>query len=240
MGLSLRSIFALRLLLLFGVACLGQLVAGCSSVNEDTPDHLDFALPTTTWTVSPDDPRWHASPAPGTMPSFVCAGPEALATDCCAEPWDCQRYPLTCNPATNFCALTFAVQVGQTVDLGAEIAAVTEIQSGVFSKVTLLSLTATVEMSSGLPIRSAGLFIGPAGLADSSDPAAMLLVPIGLAPEPQPVTPAPAARDAFSSLARNYQRPFCLLLSTQVVIPDRVQAEGALHVTLEGQLRAYY
>jgi hypothetical protein len=236
MGLPLRSIVLVPLALL----SLGQLLAGCGSLDEDTPDHLDFALPSMGWTVSPADPQWRASPKPGSIPTFVCAGPQSLLTDCCASPWDCQRYPLACDPTTNFCALTFDVQVGATVNLAGAIKENSEVQGRVFSRVALLSLTATVEIDDDLPIGAAGLFIGPDGLVLPSDPEATFFAPIALVPEAQAVVPSPAAQDMFSSLARDIQRPFTLLLSAHVVFRDDGEAEGRMLASLDGQLRAFY
>lgn len=231
MGLPLRSILV--------VLGLGQLLAGCSSLGEDTPDHLDFALPSVLWTVSPTDPQWRV-PAQPRKDNFVCAGPQALSTDCCAPPWDCQRYPSACAPDTNYCAPTFDVQVGQTVDVRQQLAPATELEAGVFARVVLLGLTATMDLSAGLPIRSAALFVGPQGLAESSEPAAVFFAPITLTSDPQPVEPTSAGRDAFSGFARDYQSPFTLLLSTHVVVPDDFQGAGRVQVTLQGQLRAFY
>jgi len=225
---------------LFNVLCLGLVVAGCSSLDEDTPDHLDFALPSIVWTVSTDDPQWHVSPSVSSIPRFVCAGPRALATDCCAPPWDCQRYPLACDPTDNFCALTFEVQLAHSVDLVDDVDAVAEIQGRVVSRVIPIGLMARVELDDGLPVRSASLFVGPAGLADSSDSAASLLAPIDVATGVQALVFEQDAQDAFSNLARDYRTPFSLLLTAHVVVPDGFQSSGDLQVTLDGLLRAYY
>ncbi len=223
---------------LIALLCFGQAGAACTSMDESTPDHVDLALPRTSWTVSTYDPQWRASPPTGAIPRFVCSGPQALGADCCAPPWDCQRYPLACDPTVNLCALTFDVQLAQTVTLEAEVSSIAEIPGRVFSKVELLALEASVAITESLPVRSLALFIGPVGMADSSP--ATLLAPIGTGAEPQPLSPGLEARDVLSDLARNYATPFTLLLVAHAVVPDRLNAEGELQVTLDGKLRAYY
>jgi hypothetical protein len=233
MFLGASSRFNVIMLLL-----LGPMAAACSSLDEDTPDHVDLALPPTPWTLSTYDSQWRASPAAGTIPRFVCAGPQALATDCCAPPWDCQRYPLACDPTLNLCALTFDVQMAETVDMGAQVDAVPEVQGRVFSRVDLLELEASVEITDDLPVRSLELFIGPAGMADSS--AATSLAPVGMERGLQRLSPGIEAQDALSALARSYATPFALLLKAHAVVPGDFDSEGELRVTLDGRLRAYY
>jgi hypothetical protein len=220
--------------------CLCPTAAACSSMDEDTPDHVDLALPHTAWTLSTYDSQWRASPPAATIPKFVCAGPQALATDCCAPPWDCQRYPLACDPTLNLCALTFEVQVGEDVELGEQVAAISEGQGRVFSKVDLVELLASVEVTGDLPVRSLALFIGPLGLADSADPAATSFASVGTEPGPQVLSPGIAARNALSVLARNYVTPFTLLLVAHAIVPEGFNSEGGLRATLDGKLRAYY
>jgi hypothetical protein len=233
LGASVRAMFA--------VLCLGHLVAGCSWWDEDTSDHVDFALPSITFTVSPSDPQWRKWPSPNTpVPGFVCSGPEALSTDCCAPPYDCQRYPFACDPTTHFCALTFAMESAQTVDLVEKSSAVAAVRGHVFSRVELLSLSTLVDLSPELPIRSASLYVGPGGLAASTDPAATFFASVILFPEAQPVVPDLAGQQAFSNLARDYEAPFSVLLSAHVVIPNDDSPKGTFSATLSGQARAYY
>jgi hypothetical protein len=233
LGASLRFNFIVLL-------CLAPLAGACSSMDEDTPDHVDLILPRTDWTFSTFDSQWRASPPAGSIPKFVCAGPQALDTDCCARPWDCQRYPLACDPTLNLCTLTFEVQVAGTVDLREPVAAIPEGQRRVFSKVEVIDLVASVEITADLPVRSLALFIGPPGLADSSDPTATMLTPLGMGPGPQTLSPGIAARNALSVLARNYVTPFTVLLTAHAIVPDGFGSEGGLSASLDGKLRAYY
>jgi hypothetical protein len=220
---------------------LGQLVVGCSSWDEDTPDHLDFALPTVAWVVSADHPQWRRSPGSDVAtPAFVCSGPQALATDCCAPPFDCQKYPFACDPNSNFCALTFDVEVAQLVDLVAQVPAVAAVRGRVFAKVELLSLSTKVTKPDGFPVRSAALFIGPEDLATSSNASAALLIPVPLVSGRQAAAPDASALQAFSRFGSDYENPFSLLLSLHVVVPNKTTPAGDFSLTLDGQARAYY
>jgi hypothetical protein len=227
-GVPLRSILV--------VLCLGQLAA-CTSFDEDTPDHVDFALPSVAWSISAGDPQWRASPPPGAIPSFVCGGPQASSTDCCAASLSCQKYPLACDSTTGFCALTFDVELAQTVDL--VDTTVTAVRGLVFSRVELQGLASTVA-SHDMPIRSASVYVGPKDLASSSDPAATFLAHVVLAPGEHPVTIDEPARSDLLSLVRDYQTPFALLLAVHVVAPAGFDSQAAFETTLKGSFRAFY
>jgi hypothetical protein len=233
LGVCLRDLFV--------VLCLGHLVAACSSFDEDTPDHLDFALPSVEWTIPSNDPRWRRPPPKNVpFPGFVCSGPEALSTDCCAPPFDCQKYPVACDPTSLFCALTFDLETTAAVRLVDGAPAVASVRGRVFSRVELLTLTSTVSIPEDLPIREATLHIGPKDVAVRSDPAATFFALVSLAPGERLVTPDTTARDAFSTLARDYEQPFSLLLSTHFVVSDDDYSPRGFSVSLKGQARAYY
>jgi hypothetical protein len=226
------------------VSCLGQVLAGCGAWEENTPDHLDFALPTFNFTVSSSSQQWRMAP-PGGIPNKVCAGPLALATDCCSSPLasppiDCQQYPVACNPDDNYCALIFDMEDSRDVDLIAEVPDIAAAQGRVFSCVSLLSLTTTVTDIGELPIRSASLYIGPEDSGSSSSPGTALLSPISLMAGPNVVVPEADAQQAFSNFARNYQAPFSLLLSAYLVITGSASPTGAGNFTVTGKARAYY
>jgi len=228
---------------MFLVLCVGQLWAGCNSLDEDTPDRLDFALPTVSWTISTDDPQWRASPPrDAATPGFVCAGPEVLpGADCCAPPLDCQEYPFACDPNSNFCALTFDVDLAETVLLAEQVQALAAARGRAFARVELLALATNVDKPDGLPIRAASLFIGPEDLATSSDPSAVLLASVALVKGSFAAPLEGAGARAFAGFAQEYQTPFSLLLSAHVVVPNgAVVPSGMVQVTATGQARGYY
>jgi len=222
------------------LVCVGHVMAGCSSWDEDTPDHLDFDLPKITWTVDQDDSQWRSQPPPDVaIPNYVCAGPLAVSTDCCTPPYDCQRYPMACDPVSKLCALTFDVQIVESVDLSAQ-KAVAAVRDRVFARVELLSLKTEAKPAQGLPIRSATLVLGPQDMTEASDPAATALGSVVLDAEPHAVVLTQAAQQAFSSFASTPQMPFSLLLFTHVVVANGATPQGELELTLNGRARAYY
>src|SRR5436853_37517 len=97
--------FSRRLSLVAVVVLLG----GCGLLGAlDKLKGVTFMLPTQTFTVSTDDPNWHAPPASG-VPALPC-GPGQPVADCCmappgAPPVDCIRTPLVCE--AEHCALKF-------------------------------------------------------------------------------------------------------------------------------------
>lgn len=233
---------ARAMVVVMGLVGLPQLMAGCSPWDENTPDHVDFDLANVTWTVTPDDAQWRELPGSDVkVPNFVCAGPVAIASDCCAGDYDCQRYPMACDPRSNFCALTFDVQMVRSVVLSVSVPEVAAVRDRVFADVQWLSLTTTATLSQELPVRSATLFVGPADLVDAADASATTVADVDLdSPRAETVVPAPAAQQAFSALARAPQTPFSFLLSSHVVVPAGTNPQGSLFVTLAGRFRAWY
>ena len=235
-------LFATPLRAMLVVFCLGHVLSGCG--GEDTPDHLDFTLPTFKFTVSSASQQWRTAP-PGGIPNKVCAGPEAVSTDCCSSafadpPIDCQQYPVACNPDDNYCALVFDVEDSVDADLATDVSEIAAVQGRVFASVSLLSLTTTVSGLGQLPIRSANLYVAPGDSESASSPGAALLSPISLTSGPNIVVPDSAAQQAFSNFARNYQARFSLVLSAHFVIPGSTDPTGSVAFTVNGKARAYY
>jgi hypothetical protein len=225
--------------------CLGQAFSGCA---QNTPDHLDFALRPLTFVVSSDNPQWRPAP-PGGVPDMVCAGPQALSTDCCAPPdplppVDCEKHPLICDPWDNLCKLAFDVESRVDVNLSTEVVAVANIDGWMFSKVSLTEATTSVEGLSLLledSIRGVELYIGPKGLTGATSPDARMLGEVYLSKEPTPLLLSQEAQDAFSSFARAYRTPFTILLSAHLVLPgDSSTTTATATVTLASKARAYF
>jgi hypothetical protein len=223
------------------VFCLGQCVAGCGRLGEETPDHLDFALPKSlSFTV-----RSNQQPLPPTgIPNVVCAGPEALIADCCSPPApapsvDCQIYPLGCDPVDNFCAMIFDVE--QSVDVRLmDVQEIAAVQGRIFSSVSLISLTTEISDAYELPIRSASLFVAPVDASGTASPGALFLASVSLKPGENPIVLDAAGQQAFSSFATDYETPFSIVLSAQLVIKGDTFPSGSVGVTVTGQAEALY
>jgi hypothetical protein len=229
-------------------AGIGQLCGGC---GQNTPEDLDFTLRPLSFEVSNASAQWRQAPA-NLVPNLVCAGPQALVSDCCSPPApaaavDCQQYPVACDPASNFCALTFDVEQAQEVNLVAGVPAIAAVDGRVFTRVFLTWLgsvatgldTSATDLDE-LPIRSANLYIGPAGMGSSSNPAARLLAPVSLVPGESPLPLGAGAQEAFSSFARDYRAPFSLLLSTHLVIPSGVSPAVKVTFRIDARAEAWY
>ena len=226
------------------LSCLGQSLAGCGTWEENTSDHLDFALPTFTFTVSSESQQWRKAP-PVEIPNKVCAGPEAIATDCCspplaAQPIDCQQYPVACDPSDNYCALIFDMEDSVDVDLAVEVPDIAAVQGRIFASVALLSLATKVNDIGELPIRSANLYVAPEDTGSTSSPGAALLLPIDLVPGPNVAVPDAAAQHAFSTFASDYQARFSLLLSAHLVVAGNAAPTGSVTFDVTVKARAYY
>jgi hypothetical protein len=223
------------------VVCLGQLLAGC---GQNTSDRLDFALPTLDFEFSSESTQWRQAP-PTAVPNMVCAGPQALATDCCSPPAilsavDCQQYPIACDPLSNFCALTFDMEVTKKVDLVADGTEVGAVDGRVFTRVSLLTLSTSVGDTDDLPIRGANLYIGPGDAGSSSSPAATLLAPVSLTLGTTLVAPSAEAQQAFSGLARDYRTPFSLWLAGHFVISNGSAPAGTVTFSVKARAEAVY
>jgi len=227
------------------VACFGQVCAGC---GQDNPDDFDFALRSLNFEVSNASPQWRQAPV-SIVPNMVCAGPLALVTDCCsppppAAPFDCQQYPVACDPVDNFCALTFDVEQEIRVNLVADVPELAAADGRVFSAVWLTSLGATVKGLDDLPmrsaIRSARLYVGPAGMGSSSNPAATLLAQVSLTEGTSQLSLGDDAQQAFSAFGRDYRAPFSFLLSTHLVIPNGTSPDAKVTFVIEARAEAWY
>jgi hypothetical protein len=214
-------------------------LAGC---RDDSLERLDFDLPRMRFSLT--DSSLRASP-PGDLPNLVCAGPLALVTDCCTPPApavaiDCQQYPVTCDPQVKLCALTFDVERVRDMNLVADVAAVAAVDGRVFSSVSLVGLSTTVELSGSLPIRSASLYLGPKGFGTSSSPAARFVVPVPIVAGTDSIVPSREAQQAFSDFACDYRTPFSWLLAAHVVILPGPRPSGSAIFNVAARARAEY
>jgi hypothetical protein len=225
------------------LSCLGQLLVGCSAWDEDTPDRVEFALPTLKFYL-PSSPL--PTLPPEGIPNMVCFGPTALSTDCCnpPEPFypvDCQQHPLACNPSDNFCAMIFDRIESTSVDLS-EIPEIVAAHGRVFSSVSLVSLTAEVSVHNPL-IRSADLYIGPANAQSPLSPDVSWLAAVSLARDNQVLVPDLAGQQAFSVFAKDYLSQFHFFLEGHFVItnkPSDPKGSVTIDVTMKGKAVGYY
>jgi hypothetical protein len=219
--------------------CLG-LLAACSAWDEDTPDRVEFALPSYEFSFTDESPEWRQPPPEG-FPDMVCAGSTALSKDCCNPPYpnpsvDCQVHPLACNPEDNRCALVFDIVRSRTVDLVGDVPEMAAAQGRIFSSVTLVRLD--IEVKSLLSVRSADLAIAPDDDSRPS-PGATRLAQIPLATGTFQLAAETAGGQAFAALARD--RRFTWLVSAHVVLPQKdSDVQGQFLVVVGGKAVALY
>ncbi len=223
------------------LSCAGQVLAGCGLGQNEPPDQLSFALPVKTLALPSQQQAFPSVE----VPNMVCAGPEAVGSDCCMPPTatvpiDCRTYPVACNPADNMCALIFDMNTHAEVNLTEVVQAAGAVQGRVFARVLLSRLTTEVTGAEQLPVLSADLYLGPAGSPSPSSPGVALLGQVALAPGNNQVALDAAAEDAFSGFARDYGTAFDLILSAHFVFESKPPRTGALTVEVSGQATAYY
>ncbi len=219
-------------------------VAACGAWDEDTPEHLDFALPTIRFQASSTDPGWPRQPTDASqIPRFPCAGPLALPmADCCAPPYDCAKHPFVCDGSTSYCALTFDVQLSQAVMADGR-AGIDAFAGRALARVDLVAANADLAIA-GTGIRSADLYVGPDGLTTPSDPGAVLFSRLPVAQSADlALAVEQSGQDAFASFAQAYDTPFSVLLSVHVVLPsgplaDPSPAAQAASLSLELDIAA--
>jgi hypothetical protein len=233
--LLLRSAGAITLL-----GLLGQMWAGCGSLEEDTPDRLEFTLPSATIVLSSASPQWRTPPS-GSPMGVVCAGPLAATADCCSAVGgvDCARYPFVCDSVDNLCTLTFEIASGADVLLE-PVAAVSAVRGRIFSRVDLDSLTITVTGAGSLPLRAASLYVGPQDSAGTDAPDVALLARFDPWLASSAPSPESSGLQAFSRFARDYQTPFSFLVSASVAVKAFVPASSLETFVLEGHATAFY
>lgn len=224
------------------LACLAsQLMVGCGGLEENTPDRLEFDLPTKQIVLAKTNPDWRELPDPW-VSGVICAGALATTLDCCSTAGqtavDCNRTPLVCDAVDSTCTMVFDLAAGVDVALGAEVPSITAVQGRVFSSVVLGSLTTVTENVGNLPLRSVKLYIGPKGSLSPNRPDVCVLSDLDPKSGQSTQAPKESARQAFSSFARSYESPFSLFVSAQVAL--KAPASGAVRFTIGGRATAYY
>lgn len=215
---------------------------GCGLLDLPSFGDIVFQLPKRSYTMSTDDPRWKQPPPQG-VPDLTC-GPGGLVADCCrppapAGPIDCGVYPLACLEGEQVCALKFAYEQVQMIDLG-QVPALKQFQGRVLSEMALTRIEVAVDNQLNLAVPPMDLFIGAAELT-SSDGAHYLATIPTTAPgqHTHEVELTPEAQQVFSEFARDFQTPFNFIVSaTMVVRGNTPTPQGMLKITVGGQVSA--
>jgi hypothetical protein len=194
------------------------LLGGCHLLDAlDQLKSISFKLPAQMYTVSTSDSRWHNLPAGTMIPPFPCGG--GTTVTCCEAPIDCKQVPLVCE--NEQCALKFTFEDAQKIDL-ASVGELGAYKGKVFSDVLLKELNLGVDSMLNVSTPPIDLYVAPANVTTASGPGAEKIATI----PPQPagmkgnitVPLAPAAQQAFSNHARDFQTPFNVILSAGIDI----------------------
>jgi hypothetical protein len=202
------------------VAAAVVLLAGCGLINAlDKVKGFTFMLPARTLTVSTNSPNWRSPPAEG-IPPVPCGAGQPLA-DCCMAPGvDCMRSPLVCESAK--CALKFTYEQVQPVDLSKDVESLKQYNGMIFSQVLLKQIDLTVDNRLNVSTPQVQLYVGKSNVMTASDPGAQHIATIPVQPpgfKGMIQVPLDAAgQQSFSNLARDFQTPFNIIMSTGILV----------------------
>lgn len=220
------------------------LFSGCGLINAlDKLKNITFMLPKRMYSVSTDDPTWKAPPAGG-IPAVPC-GPGGLVADCCMPApgtmLDCVRSPLVC--AENKCALKFLFEQVKLVDLAMEVPSLAQFKGQIFSQVLLKEINLELDNQMNVATPPVGLYVAPMNVMTAADPNAKKLATLPSKPAgfkgPVTVPLDDAAQQAFSAFAKDFQTPFNIILSTDILVKsgDPVPM-GKIDLTVSGTVQA--
>ena len=220
---------------------------GCSLFDQVGGGALSFDLTPAPFGISTTDSRWWQPPPTG-VPQVVCRGPAALVADCCQlspiiDPVvDCQEYPLSCDDHDR-CALAFDYDDTNEIDLR-NVPALQDERHWVLAQATIDPLEIRVSKADAgidpLPLRAVGLYVAPRGVVSAHAAGAMFLASIPWQSDDSQVTLAAEAQVALSTYLTDFNTPFDLILSGQVVEESGPVPTGELTIKLKGRVQASY
>jgi|tagenome__1003787_1003787.scaffolds.fasta_scaffold20822138_1 hypothetical protein len=201
------------------------LVSACGLIHElENFKGINFDLPERKYSVSTDDPSWKSPPLDG-VPAVSC-GAGGLVMDCCTPPpplpaIDCARSPLACDAGN--CALEFTYDQVQGVNLAKEVPSLASSKGQIFSQVLLKTIDVTIDTNSmNVSLPPVNVYLAPASVTSSTSPMAKKVATLSMKTPgytgAETVPLDEAAQQLFSMYARDYQTPFNIIISTQVVL----------------------
>jgi len=207
----------LWLLLAIGGLPLG----GCELLDFAHNPTVTFKLPSLEYLISTSDPRWKSPPLAFSQ-KIDCTA----ASDCCMPPpgsppelaIDCAAHAISCDAGQ--CATSFPLELPLPVML-AGVPALMDMAGKVVSEITLQSLEYEVVNDIGVALPALALSVAPSRVTSASgNPEAKRLAtlpPTGAgAMVMDTIALEPDAKQAFQSLARDFQTPFNLIASTNI------------------------
>jgi hypothetical protein len=201
-------------------------LAGCGLVNELKDfKGINFQLPVRKYSVSTDDPQWHAPPETFTSIPPISCGSGGVVADCCNPPppfpnFGCDKVPLACDGGV--CSLKFAYEQVQAVDLAKEVPSLSSSGGQIFSSMTLTTIDLTVDENSlNVTLPPVDIYLAPASANTASDPGAKKIGTMSSKAAgftgPDTIKLDDAAQKLFSMFANDFRTPFNIIISTNVV-----------------------
>jgi hypothetical protein len=230
--------------ILGGVVLLG----GCDLKSQlDSFKQITFQLPERKYTVSTMDPSWHPPPLDGVPP--VTCGAGGIVMDCCNPPAplaaiDCVRSPLACVEGT--CALKFTYDQVQMVDLAREVPALASSKGQVFSQMLLKTIDIAIDANTmNVTLPPVSIYLAPSTVRSATDPMARRVAMMSMkTPGFTGMESIPldeASQQLFSMYARDFQTPFNILVSTDIVLGSgTVVPQGQLDFRVGGSVEAKF
>jgi hypothetical protein len=224
------------------------LCSACGLINElENFKGINFQLPERKYSVSTDDPRWRPPPIDG-VPAITC-GDGGIVMDCCAPPAplpaiDCTRSPLSCQAGT--CALSFTYDQVQVIDLAREVPSLANSKGQVFSQVLLKTIDIGIDSNTmNVTLPPVNIYLAPASVMTASNPMAKKVATVSMkTPGFTGMESIPlddAAQQLFSGYARDFQTPFNIIISTDVVLKaGSVIPKGQLDFRVGGKVEAKF
>jgi hypothetical protein len=208
------------------VPAMVLLVTGCGLVNElQNFKGINFQLPVRKYSVSTEDPQWHSPPDTFVSIPPISCGPTGVVSDCCNPPYplpkfDCTTVPLACDGGV--CSLKFAYEQVQAVDLAKEVPSLSSSKGQIFSEMTLKTIDLTIEENTlNVSLPPVDIYLAPASIMTASNPAAKKIGTMSSKPAgftgPDTIVLDDASQKLFSMFANDFQTPFNIIISTNVV-----------------------
>jgi hypothetical protein len=218
--------------------------AGCGLIDS-LKNGITFQLPSQAFSIDTNDRRWK-QPPPGGVPNVPCGtGSAAVIADCCMPApgvtIDCAQFPLSCDGGS--CAMKFPYEQASPVDLSKQAPELRSIGSQVLSDVTLTQINLDIANALNTALPPIDLYVAPGNVEHASGNGARKLVTIPSVPAgyhgTQQLPLDPAAQQAFSGFARDFQTPFNFIMSTVVTVKGgQAPPQGRLNATVGGEARA--
>jgi hypothetical protein len=227
--------------LLLAVLAAAALGAGCGLIDLDSFNRLTFQMPTRSFSISTQDPRWKAAPQAFATVPVSCA----TAQDCCAPlggAVSCSQFPLKCDAGV--CAMEFVVEIPKTINLAQEVPELTKLRGSVLSEILLETLEYTASSTLNVILPAVDVYIAPANVNSVvGNPAARKIATIPMtasgAQVSETINISGEGQQAFSAFAKDFQTPFNIIATTTVLVRSgSPPPSGGVSVNVTGKVTA--